>query len=1093
MKVLILTSLLCFFVVGSAVAQEDIFVGEVNPTVVPTGVEQTVTVKGENFVEPQSISLIHIAGETTTELAFSLISASEIQVIIPAELEVGEYDLCLHFSAYRDCTSFIVTSPATIESIDFGFDRDQGVKDKAYNLIDNTFEVSASNIVGTVTVLLNDIPLELSNTLPSEDRSFTANFTLPKGFTPGTYNLTLTTDLGISVTLEEAIDVVGDPINASISGIAPERIERYSNDTLKISVSGENLKDIIDIEYPDGNVLCGYWSRCQSLSSSESAVSFELENRDYDTSRAGSLANGQITFLDGTTLDIPALIVVDAIAPWNTASSVAFGLFFLLLASSWAFSYFTITIRDQELFVRNQDSPGIGRSIAMLVSVVLIAILLCLIYFGIWWVTSGFPAISFSFLGILLLSGSNIVLAPSYALESGKYTYIAPFIMRWLLAIVIMILAIIIPFVFSASLSPVEIPLAIEVALLVIASTLAGTSLYVSKQRLDEQRRNTLPSDEFLMSEVERLLYSNGIVTKRDEPFLKLPFNKAQEIFRRFNSQNRVNLALSLSDFSEEALSIRFVRDTDVKTLAINFKKTREVPSKENIALLAKAIWTQLGFEEGEAYKLSVKQDSVFSVFSIHPKGLESVLPEPFPFIIFSSRESIKSYLSELKKVLNELNVPGRFGVLVAVHQAESTTHLVNAEFGGISRENLVVIGERDCSNIAGNVVAVDQAFMDITKDQIDFNILSPYQTEAPTPIDMFYGRTSEINAVLERVDNGSVVVLGARRIGKTSMLQSVKQTLTERGRILLYLDCYAIGRDKGNTNAYNHLFKEMQTRWHSEENDIFAPNSIEQFPEWLIGMQTLHPDRQIIIQLDEVDALMKYDITGNHDEKLFRMFRSLAQEKRCQFIFSGERTILDRLGDPSSSFFNFATPIRLGLLDIESVSEMVQHPMQLIGTKLDHPQAICEMVYEQTSGHPNLVQTVCRDCLRQLNASGTRTLTIELVQNAVASDGYRERYLETFWSQSTAMEKAIALIIAKNESIALQDILEQLRGRGVQVQPSEAKRGIDYLKLAQLVFEDTKQFAIKPQQFVSLLEETFDLDLWLDEYIEEWAKGKTQ
>jgi len=71
----------------------------------------------------------------------------------------------------------------------------------------------------------------------------------------------------------------------------------------------------------------------------------------------------------------------------------------------------------------------------------------------------------------------------------------------------------------------------------------------------------------------------------------------------------------------------------------------------------------------------------------------------------------------------------------------------------------------------------------------------------------MFYGRKQEINSVLERIADGSVAVLGARRIGKTSMLQATKRILEERGKLVLYLDCYDIF-------DYSTLLQRMELDW---------------------------------------------------------------------------------------------------------------------------------------------------------------------------------------------------------------------------------------------------------------------------------------
>jgi hypothetical protein len=54
------------------------------------------------------------------------------------------------------------------------------------------------------------------------------------------------------------------------------------------------------------------------------------------------------------------------------------------------------------------------------------------------------------------------------------------------------------------------------------------------------------------------------------------------------------------------------------------------------------------------------------------------------------------------------------------------------------------------------------------------------------------------------------------------------------------------------------------------------------------------------------VDSLLNYDKKPENQETLFRTFRSLSNEKRCQYILSGEKWLMRAISNPYSALFNF-------------------------------------------------------------------------------------------------------------------------------------------------------------------------------------------
>ncbi len=363
--------------------------------------------------------------------------------------------------------------------------------------------------------------------------------------------------------------------------------------------------------------------------------------------------------------------------------------------------------------------------------------------------------------------------------------------------------------------------------------------------------------------------------------------------------------------------------------------------------------------------------------------------------------------------------------------------------------------------------------------------ILSPYQTVMPAKADMFFGREEEIAQVAESIDTTSTAILGARRIGKTSMLSAIGRALEERENLLFYLDGYYV-------EDYAGFFAQMRTEWESDPRfsklDFSLYGDINGFTRFVADVRTLYPEKHIVFQFDEVDRLLRHDTSDGRDEPLFRMFRSLAQKQRCQFVFSGERTFLDKLADPHSGFFNFTKPIKLGLLDEKIARELIRRPMSLIGIKLESPEKIIQRIYQQTSGHPKLIQDMCEMLLMQARQSGSLVITLQMLENVVRTFEFRENCRSTFWSQAEPQEKAMSVVICQRERANIDELLQELRKVGFDLTIAQIERGLRYLTLSQLLINVEKHYEIKPQCFAEYLSD-FPVEEWFNSFLSEWQE----
>jgi hypothetical protein len=279
-----------------------------------------------------------------------------------------------------------------------------------------------------------------------------------------------------------------------------------------------------------------------------------------------------------------------------------------------------------------------------------------------------------------------------------------------------------------------------------------------------------------------------------------------------------------------------------------------------------------------------------------------------------------------------------------------------------------------------------------------------------------------------------------------------------------------------------------MELDWEIHNVPKNVLKKLNDFPNWLSKVQSLYPKKQIVLLLDEIDKLINYDQKQRQQEKLFRMFRSLAQEGRCQFIFSGERLVLEQLSNSKSPFFNFTSPIKLGLLDNDTTSKVVLDPMGLIGTTIKGEKEIVKSIFEHSNGHPSLVQYICLQSLEEMNKRKTRIFDLETVQNIIEGQTYRDRYIETYWSQSTPLEKAVSIIISESQPVSVNQIHSKLKDNGFKVSIEELRKGIRYLTLCQLLASTKDEYRINLVKFKEMFS-IFSYSTWMEDLSQEWRQ----
>lgn len=354
------------------------------------------------------------------------------------------------------------------------------------------------------------------------------------------------------------------------------------------------------------------------------------------------------------------------------------------------------------------------------------------------------------------------------------------------------------------------------------------------------------------------------------------------------------------------------------------------------------------------------------------------------------------------------------------------------------------------------------EAFRSTILTQSDLTKMSPFVVRSVTPDRVFFGREEEEATLLRTVMTNSVALLGGRRIGKTSLLQHSVEKLRESELQPYFLDCQVV-------KDWADFGKLANSRWDVDVPLAFKPQHLFDLVEQL-GSRS---DRPIVILLDEVDQMLYWDMTHVTDEvpeAFFRACRALSQENRAQFVFAGERTIAQRIWDPSSPHWNFCRPLQLQQLTTSAGRALIAEPLEQMGVRIDDKETFVQAAWNCTDGHPELLQFLGDHLVTVINKRDRRDVhvTPKDVQDSASRFGFAEQYVETYWGQANALERLITVYLAQ-ETLSFSDLLTKLEAVGL-TSAKDASMALHMLTLYGIIDQADDGYVLRASWFRTAL-----------------------
>ena len=298
----------------------------------------------------------------------------------------------------------------------------------------------------------------------------------------------------------------------------------------------------------------------------------------------------------------------------------------------------------------------------------------------------------------------------------------------------------------------------------------------------------------------------------------------------------------------------------------------------------------------------------------------------------------------------------------------------------------------------------------------------NPYVVGRPlSESDLFFGR-DETFARLESNLRGAhqdnvVVLMGPRRMGKTSVLRRLPQLLGEAyAPVLLDLQGMIGSGDVA-------FFKELVEGLTDELEDLGIeveeppPEKLERDPGTTFRRHFLKPvrralgDRRLLLMFDEFEVLEARIRCGDLQPRILSYFRSLIQhEPGVSFILAGTHRLDELTRDYWGVLFNIAVYLEVGHLSEDEMRRLFTEPTR---GSFEIDSLALDKAWQLTGGHPHFCQLVARELIEYRNQHQLSYLTVQDI-NAVA-----ERVLERgqlhisyLWEEASPAEQHLLLTV---------------------------------------------------------------------------------
>lgn len=332
---------------------------------------------------------------------------------------------------------------------------------------------------------------------------------------------------------------------------------------------------------------------------------------------------------------------------------------------------------------------------------------------------------------------------------------------------------------------------------------------------------------------------------------------------------------------------------------------------------------------------------------------------------------------------------------------------------------------------------------------------ISPYRSGGGVERDSaFFGRDEQLSAIIHG-DPKNFLIVGARQVGKTSLLKAIQRRLRQDTNVKTY---YISVSQKNLVASLAAALGIKKKR--------FATEAL------VLHLHSLPKGLRHIFLLDEIDSFIAED--SQNEYSTLQRLRSLSDGGFCQFILSGFWNLHEAVVDDyHSPIKNFGETMFLGPLEKEACHQLVRDPMATMHLGYESEELVSTIV-QRTGQRANLINIVCLEILRRL-PKDQETIRGETVTAALDSDAVRNAL--GGWSslggddrEASWVDQLVVYATIRQNSFQSSDAADLLEGQGRDLPIGQIQNSLKRLELAGFLTQKQGLYSYQIPLFVDMI-----------------------
>jgi len=272
----------------------------------------------------------------------------------------------------------------------------------------------------------------------------------------------------------------------------------------------------------------------------------------------------------------------------------------------------------------------------------------------------------------------------------------------------------------------------------------------------------------------------------------------------------------------------------------------------------------------------------------------------------------------------------------------------------------------------------------------------NPYIAGAPILRDRdFFGRRKLLDYVLRRISNNSIMLYGERRIGKTSLLHSLKRTLSglddpDHQYLPVFIDLQGTPEIRFFATLAQDIFTELDRMLDGLQPDPAVEGDTYTYRLFVKDMKRVlkkitpryKKKLKIVLLIDEVDELNAYNPRIN--QKLRSLFMKTFADSLVAVVAGvAIKKQWDREGSP---WYNFFQEVEVAAFSRQAAQDLIEKPVQGV---FSYEKGVIAEIMRQARFKPYMIQLLCSKILDRMHHQGRYRITLQDVDFVSRNDTF--------------------------------------------------------------------------------------------------------